>query len=534
MKAFSILLVCLMSMVCFLTAASDGSETPESARRARVYTKADPPRVPTLEELPLEERITQHGITWTFEQAVRVGRFVNGDYYVVGSVTITQIDPKPLWGDEVGEIIDKSSVRESRYPGRQARNGSVLNVPSRSKKGGYDSRIPSGRYDPDLFAHLPIRMKPGDVLVSTVSRKNEEIRKFSGQHVDPLQVAAALTCVAEPQPPDAFRPSYCDSAHSKIYLARNLRRDLLLSLTRPTSAPETLDEYARSFQKPWLDSVDFGFAAPVDNLPHYGQSIAQLVGEASLLLMMDYSADDKERLLVNSVQVGIDLWGVARGGFVWQGHGGLNSGRKWPMVLSGILLDDKEMQSPTKAVPGLRFGEDDQTALCPYAYKGKTFESGWTGAKAVFVGHSPYLMARSTHWADGWGPVDLFHPSEWPDDKLTPKRLPASEGYRRANTSGAWIGQALAARLMHVEDVWNHDAFFAYVDRWMTEDDAPFVEEIKKAGGPDYTGVERGRFGRQSHVWGPKFVRQMWETYRNNLPPAPDGHQAPPAEVTWK
>ena len=26
----------------------------------------------------------------------------------VGPVTITQIAPKPLWGDEVGEIIDKS------------------------------------------------------------------------------------------------------------------------------------------------------------------------------------------------------------------------------------------------------------------------------------------------------------------------------------------------------------------------------------------------------------------------------------------
>jgi hypothetical protein len=349
-----------------------------------------------------------------------------------------------------------------------------------------------------------------------------------------LRVAAALTCVAEPQPPDAFRPSYCESPSSEIYLARNLRRDLLLSLPRPASAPENLDDYVRSFQKPWLDTVDFGFAAPVENLPHYGQSIAELVGEASLLLLMDYTADEKEPLLVNFVQVGIDLWGVARGGFVWQGHGGLNSGRKWPIVLSGILLDDKDMQSPTKVVPGLRFGEDDQTALCPYTYKGKTFDSGWTGAKAVFVGHSPYLMSRSTHWADGWGPVDLFHPSQWPEGKLTPERLPASEGYRRANTSGAWIGQALSARLMHVENVWNHEAFFAYVDRWMSEDDTPFVEEIKRAGGPDYTSVERGRFGRQGHVWGPKFVRRMWETCRNNLPPAPDGQQPPPAEATWK
>ena len=54
-----------------------------------VYTANDPPPTPALQDLPLLTQITQHGITWTFASPQRVGRFVNGDYYVVGSATIT-------------------------------------------------------------------------------------------------------------------------------------------------------------------------------------------------------------------------------------------------------------------------------------------------------------------------------------------------------------------------------------------------------------------------------------------------------------
>src|SRR5688572_11131693 len=33
-------------------------------------------------ELPLQDSVTQFGITWRFEAPVPVGQFVNGDYYV--------------------------------------------------------------------------------------------------------------------------------------------------------------------------------------------------------------------------------------------------------------------------------------------------------------------------------------------------------------------------------------------------------------------------------------------------------------------
>ena len=33
---------------------------------------------------------------------------------------------------------------------------------------------------------------------------------------------------------------------------------------------------------------------------------------------------------------------------------------------------------------------------------------------------------------------------------------------------------------MHAEKYWDHDAFFSYVDRWMTEDDTQFLKIIQE------------------------------------------------------
>jgi len=407
-------------------------------------------------------------------------------------------------------------------------------------RAGFDSRVSGDRYDPDQFTHLPIRMVPGDSLISTISRENEQLTAWDSQHIDSTLVAAVLTCLAEPQPADAFRPSYCDTKNGKVFLARNLKRELLLKLPKPSAPsprdnpPANLDGYARMFQKPWIDLADFGFMAPYLNLPHYGQNMSQQEGEASLLLLTDYPPEQKEPLLVGLVQAGIDFHGVARGGFVWHAHGGLYSGRKWPIVFAGVMLGDEDLQSPAKKLPNLAFHEDDQTALGPITYRGKTYERSWSGSRAIFMGHSPYLMdSMKDHWERGWGAIDVFPPSEWPKRKDGGKVL-ASEGYRRANTSISWVGTALAARMMHVEKVWNHDAFFAYVDRWMTEDDTKLNEAMKEAGWQDYTKTPPGRNGRQGQIGGAPWTRDMWNKYRNNLPPAADGSKTPPAEVTWK
>jgi hypothetical protein len=422
--------------------------------------------------LALADNVSEYGITWRFSKKVRVGRFVNGDYYVVGPVTVVSITPAP----------------------ENDRNGSVLNLPPLNDRSGFDSRVEANRYDPSLRANPPVHMKPGDALVSTISvdkmRELPAPLRPSDKAISPVRSASVLTCLPAPAPRDAFRPSYCDRRQT-IYLARNLRRDLLPKLPRVKSTPD-LREWADRFQRPWLDVCFFGFDAPIEYMPHYGREIARAVGIASLMLMLDWPQEqqaERERLLINFVQYGIDLWGIAQAGYPgWPAHGGHGSGRKWPIVFAGMILGDKDMQSPKSKYPGLKFGEDMQTI----------HGNGWTGAKALYAGH---VGEDGEKVAKGWGAYEHLPPSQWPGL--------LGESYRRCCTSIAWVGEALAARLMRAERVWDHDAFFDYVDRWMTEDDTEALKAIKEATGHDFS----ADWSRQRQTWDP-FVMEMWARYR--------------------
>jgi len=476
-----------------------------------IYTKDNAPAAPRLEDLPLKESVEQYGITWTFDKPSRVGQFITGDWYVVGAVTVVKIAPEPLFGEAVDKqaerwpLIEKSGVQEGKYKGKRARNGSVLNQRVDTGFGGFDSRLAHGHYDPAQFTPLPIKMDPGDSLISTISN-DEPLSAYDG-HGQPILAAAVLTCMDAPQPADAFRPSYCDKGN-KIYLARNLKRELLYSLPRPATASATVSEFARLFQRPWLDTVSWGYANPELNSPRYGQRMTNSVSMVSLLLQLDYPAAEKEQLLVHYVQYGIDLWGIVRAGFKgWQGHGGFSGGRKWTVIFSGMLLGDDEMRSPNTAYPKVMFGEDTQTAV------GKS----WTGHDVVFTSHPAWTDAKTAS-------PELEPPSKWAEirAKNNYRRGDQSEGYRRCCTSIEWPGEALAARMMRAEKYWNHDPFFAYVDRWMDTEDihatAKAVLDAAKAADPN-SPFAKGTWILKMERTNP-FFQEMWSKYRKNLPPA--------------
>jgi hypothetical protein len=453
-------------------------------------------------DVELRMEVSQYGITWTFDRPSPVGQFVNGDYYVVGPVTIVGIDPKPLIGKEVPESEISDTERKFVRSGRFVRNGSMLNPPAR-RQAAYDTGIRNYRA-PELAVVPPIAMQPGDCLVSSISLKVGEKAEFPyrsdnkvrGEHDNsPVKTAAILTCVAEPQAPDAFRPAYADR-EARVYLARDLRRDRLPQLRPPTNTPN-VETWIRVFQRPWVNPGFFGFEQPMDNMPHYGQWVGQAQSMAGLLLMLDLPAERKEQLLINVVQVGIDYWGLVRNGHPgWQGWGGHGSGRKFPIVFAGLMLGDDEMASPTKSFPKVEFGEDNQTM----------YGEGWTGAKALFAGHSGIQRATGKPERPQWGPYEHLHPSEW----ATSQRQ--SEAYRRANTSSSWVGQALVIRLLKAEEQWNHDPFLDYVDRWMTEDDREHRRIIMEHW-PQMRLEDRNRWNQQGYTWEP-FVQSMWERYR--------------------
>ena len=160
-----------------------------------------------------------------------------------------------------------------------------------------------------------------------------------------MKTAAVLTSLSEAPPADAFRPTYV-GANKEIFRASSLRWDRLQNL--PVDATQypvpPFSQYERYLERPWLDHLNGAWEGqwllPVDNQPGYGREVARIVGTASLLLNTDASQDQKRRLLYGLVQYGIDLHGMVQLGAVFNEGGGITSGRKWPVLFAGLMLDD--------------------------------------------------------------------------------------------------------------------------------------------------------------------------------------------------
>ena len=377
-------------------------------------------------------------------------------------------------------------------------------------KVAYDSGVRNW-FDPALIQKLPVAMKPGDSLVSTISMPkglilHAQLRNKIERGVEdssPIRTAVVLTCVASRSRRMRFaRPSV--TAGRRSYLARDLKRELLPRAARPQHTPR-IEQYTRFTERPWVGTCFFGFEEPVENMPQYGLEYGRVVGIVPCSCVPISRQRQKEPLLVNFVQVGIDLAGMIRSGHPgWTGFGGHGSGRKLPIVFAGLLLGVDDWARINSAFPKVSFGEDEQTA----------YGACWTGAKVVFAGHSGIDAATGAgrDRGNGWGPYEHMQPSQWKGGQNT------SESYRRCCTSVGWVAQALALRLMHAEQAWGHDAFFDYVDRWMYENDADFVKTIKAATGHDHD----REWSRQGQAWD-AFVNEMWASHRQRLEAPIDG-----------
>lgn len=458
--------------------------------------------------------VSQYGITWRFDAPVEAGRFVNGDWWVVGPVTVVSVTPAPgpapagekfdavkgVWGD--------TSQRDDK----RMRNGSMV-VAAAGGRHGYDSRSQS--FDPKLSAVFPLRLEPHQSLISTISHPALPVDNFaaaimwrSEKKVSALLKAAAiLTVLPEPPPADAFRPAYVGGAPRKLYRAASLRRERLLRLPAPAvearayapdytlRIPEQWEQMERYFERPWLEHLTSWHQQqlnPTENQPCYGREHGRLVSMASLLLLLDVPPERKERLLIGLVQYGLDISALAQQGVSWNWGGGHTSGRKWPMVFASLMLDDPDIRAAPETVA---FHEDAQT------YYG----AGWFGQTAL------YWMVQHHGQRDRY---EERPPETWQKwDK-------SSEAYRVCCNAVAWVGTALAARLMGAVPAWGHDAFFDYCDRWMRLDD-PYAADR----------APHKRPAQETKTFDP-FVDAMWRTYRERSPDQPRAGN--PRQFVWQ
>ncbi len=149
------------------------------------------------------DSISQHGITWTFDKEYEYGQFVNGDYWVVGPVTIVDIDPAST--DIDGRVMNGSMINPN---GDNDRSGS-----DKSNTHGFDSLAsgfesslnvarPGGE---DLSASNPLVIGADASLVSSKSFVDD---RGTGPQLEDF---AVLTVLSEAPPANSFRPAYASS-----------------------------------------------------------------------------------------------------------------------------------------------------------------------------------------------------------------------------------------------------------------------------------------------------------------------------------
>lgn len=456
---------------------------------------------------------------------------MNNDYWVIGPVTVTSIT---MPSGTVAPICDSNPECTKDPYSCIARSGSMVNP--RFGKEGYDARGGTGprSYDPNLCRLAPIALVLGDSLLSVASKTTTET--FAN-----TQTAAVLTVVDVPQSSDRFRPPFTrpsrvpKSADDPLSFSVNqIQWNLLPALPLVPGTP-SLEKTAAFFARPWLANCQGWLCnkvAPSDNMPAYGREFGMQTSEGALQLLLNYSNELKKPLLTGFIQVGIDYYGALLDKGEWMADAGIFQGRKYPILFAGIMLNHAGMKE---------IGTTHSTYLSDYGTRHVFAEDGQTyyfndpllpeyvdrvTQKICFVPNENCVQVRGAKgWTDkyngGEGDIVLWRIREgenfgmvgvhehlsitqWDDTNYSL----SAESYRRCCASMSFIGYALAAKLMNAQSLWNHNAFFDYVERWMTKDDTEFQKEFYRV--YEYNiGFNQGR----SHD---PFIDAMWDAYNQS------------------
>lgn len=402
----------------------------------------------------MAQSVSRFGVTWTFDQPREVGQFANGDWWVVGPVTITEITPES----------------------ENNQNGSMLN-PSIGGAQGFDDRIQRNDYEPALnvATQLPLTINEPASLLSSISLAPNTTR--DNPQMDTI---AILTVLPEAPPTGSFRPPYQGTDKTIPGNVADLDFSKLGQYPAPENAIYPAD-IADKFERPYIELVTNWtgrYMHPKSNQPAYGRELAQRLGHGLLALQLDVPNEQKRELLINLVQIGIDIYGAAREGAKWHADGGHNQGRKMPLILAGVMLDNPAILEYADAQKHLIFQEDQQTFYVTEADTQLPRKQPRSSSK-------PRLeMYTAEHIGlPEWG---IRHAN-------TPSRSGSNWNASYRQVSGApTTTHVLVARLMGVEELWNWPAIFDYYGNryWPQERD-----EHRGANSPS------------------KFTRAMWEAY---------------------
>ncbi len=436
--------------------------------------------------------VSQYGITWTFSQPRPVGQFANGDWWVVGPVTISSISP-----DFTGTS-----------------NGWEANPVPGIGEQGLDSRLTG--FSASRVPSLPRQFSADTSIIKGISRT--DACASSPEHNPCLTTAAVLTVLGSIPPGNSFRPPFYGTA-KPLFNVSQLQTNLLPSLA-PVSGAPTLSGVVRRYQRVQVDYIGdwmSRYMHPAENyiwqegqvgVSDYGSEIASDSNQATLRLLLNDSVHTKMPAIINVVQAGIDIYGMHSGGVEWVPKGGHTLGRKILAVYAAILLDDETMKTEIANAEYGTYGDDGHAY---YTSNRQTIDA------LASAGFGPALYGKpctegvyEQNQADDSGSRDCKDPIGMIDGGFEP-----GDGYQDCCVSQPMKGMSLAARLLPGgKAVWNYQPTHDYVDRWVdfgawTNPDS--WNNLSRT--PSRNHFSRHGTSRDSGSYGSSFVNNMWSTY---------------------
>lgn len=437
----------------------------------------------------METSVTQYGITWFFSEARPCGQYCNGDWFVVGPVTITSITP-------ISQQISGRWV-----------NGTMVN-PVRAYQHGFDSIPERLSYNHSLNLNPAVS---GALSLDTGSVVSAISGSYNGGTWSCLDQVAVLTVVEDVPLNGSFRPAPYESDKTAYWRESQLDYSSLQSLAPPSGVsipdPDVLADSARRFTNevalPWWE---YGPLWNKGNVTRsYGTDYALANSDRLLSLHLNYSNAQKRELMVAMVQTGIDIYGAItrnraiadasgepyyRG--LWYSNGGIMLGRKACLLLAGMALNDANMLFfvDRENLAGYRHltGASQQWNL--WQEDGSTFyiTQGDIDNSAVTQTYLGYPDWSTRYWQNFNGSYSTV---------IDGDGTVYTASYRWVGD--AYVDHSLFARMLDGGvDAWNWQPYFDYCDRF-------------RAGWPNGTS--------NTQYQSSPFALAMWNTYRADFGP---------------
>ena len=443
---------------------------------------------------------SQNGITWTWTENRTTGQFVNGEWWVIGPITLTNINPgaTTVSGYDVnGSMINPSTINTQGLDNR-----SILS--SQKVSSGYSSSL-------NIAKSLPRSVANNSSILSV---RYDPTYDGTDANKEAFITCAVLTVLATAPPADAFRPSYFGTT-KRIFTESQLNYNVLNKKAPTSGAVTPMSQAGGEIGNVLIDLIGEGSPEGARQLkavdfPSYGREIAIKLNQAALSLQLNYTDAQKRDLVIEMVQMGIDAYGGVKSNFTWNCDGGHRMGRKIAMFIAAMMLNDADMLTQCDALSHLgRLLPGESNADDPNA---KTDTDSFQEGQQHFYVDQATIDANST-FSQG----DLGIP-EWGFKGWTGVRGNTSyvnngnwtNGYRRMNAASNTT-VVLVVHLMGGESIWNDDAMFDYITDRAYPQYAPL-----HGGGVNFI---------------PNFTWSMWEAYYGDGGPTQTGSVSTPVMI---